>query len=246
MTSFHYEERIDARSADPWGHCRPSGLLGILQQAAVEAARVLHASLEEMQERYHMFWMLARIWYRLDRPLLEGERLDVHTWHRGARGASSYRDFDLSVDGTPVGEAVSLWVLADQHTRRLGRGASIREFQGTDGGELCKERILTKLSPPAELADAGRRVFRYSDLDMNGHVNNVKYADYVCDALELERLDEGQFVSSLQIGYRAECRAGEEIALFTGASGGARYVHGADLTGKTRFDAALTLEKLPG
>jgi len=244
MNVYRYEERIDARDTDLWGHCRPSGLLGLLQEAAVEAACVLHASLEEMLERYHMFWMLARIWYHLDRPLYLGDLVEVRTWHRGARGASSYRDFDLLVDGSPVGEAVSLWVLADQKTRRLGRGSAIQEFQGMDGGPLCKARTLSKLVLPEDMEPAGRRVFRYSDLDINGHVNNVKYADFVCDTLELEKLGPGQFVSSLQIGYQAECRAGEGVVLLAGSSGGVNYVHGADEAGKTRFDAALTVESL--
>lgn len=244
MTAYRHEERIDARSTDLWGHCRPSGVLGILQEAAVGAVGVLHVSLEEMLERYHMFWMLARIWYRLDRPLYLGDRVEVRTWHRGIRRASTYRDFDLLVDGRPVGEAVSLWVLADERTRRLGRGADIKEFQGTDGGPLCKERTLSKLVLPEGMAEAGHREFHYSDLDINGHVNNVKYADFVCDALELEKLGPGRFVSSLQIGYQAECRAGERVALLCGSSGSGRYVHGADGTGKTRFDAVLTLDTL--
>ena len=38
---------------DPWYHCRPSGLLGILQEAAVAAACELHASREEMMDKYN-------------------------------------------------------------------------------------------------------------------------------------------------------------------------------------------------
>lgn len=35
---------IDSRDVDPWNHCKPSGLMGILQEAAVAAACELHAS----------------------------------------------------------------------------------------------------------------------------------------------------------------------------------------------------------
>ena len=90
---------IDSRDVDPWNHCKPSGLMGILQEAAVAAACELHASRPEMMEKYNLFWMLARMWYRLDRPLKWNETLSIRTWHRGGSGASSYRDFDLFVDG---------------------------------------------------------------------------------------------------------------------------------------------------
>ena len=86
---YEGEYRVDSRDVDQWYTCRPSALLGIFQEAAVAAACELHASREEMMNKYHLFWMLARLWYRLDRPLKWGERLTVRTWHRGGKGASN-------------------------------------------------------------------------------------------------------------------------------------------------------------
>lgn len=236
---------VDSRDVDQWYHCRPSGLLGILQEAAVSAACALHASREEMLEKYNLFWMMARLWYRLERPLMWGERVTVRTWHRGGKGVSTYRDFDLLVDGRPVGEAVSLWVVADVQTHRLGRLSGIEEFQGTDGGELCKKKLLSHLRLPQGMELADRRGMHYSDTDVNGHVNNVRYADFICDALHMERLGAEQFVSSLQVGYLAECQAGETLELYTGEQEGQWFVHGTDGDGKSRFDGAVTLSPTP-
>lgn len=235
---------IDSRDVDPWNHCKPSGLMGILQEAAVAAACELHASRPEMLEKYNLFWMLARMWYRLDRPLKWNETLSIRTWHRGGSGASSYRDFDLFVDGKPVGEAVSVWVLADADTHRLARMSKIEEFQGTDGGELCKDKSLSRFKLPQEMAAADHRAMHYSDTDINGHVNNVRYADFICDAIRMDQLGQDFYVSALQVDYLAECMAGETITLFTGEQDGLRYVRGADAAGKSRFEGAVTLTPL--
>lgn len=240
-----YEYTLGARDIDPFGQCRPSALLGILQEAATHAACALHVSREETLAAYNAFWMLVRMWYRLDRPLGMGETLTVTTWHRGGRGASTYRDYDLCVDGVRVGEGVSTWVLADQDTHKLFRMSGVREFAGTDGGELCKDKLLGRVSLPRELARAQRRQLRYSDADVNGHVNNARYADFVCDALHMERLGAGQFVSSLQVGFLHECRPGETLELWVGQGEGTHYVHGTGEAGDSRFDAALTLSPLP-
>ena len=133
---FTYEYTIDSRDTDPFNQCRPSALLGLLQEAATEAAVALHVSREETLERYNCFWMLARMWYRLERPLHWNETVTVKTWHRGGKGASTYRDYDLYVDGVYVGEAVSTWVLADLETHKLLRLSKVPEFTGTDG-ESC-------------------------------------------------------------------------------------------------------------
>jgi acyl-ACP thioesterase len=56
-----------------------------------------------------------------------------------------YRDFDLFVDGEPVGEAVSAWVLADADSRRLLKMSTVEDVMRTGGGELCKQRKLAKV-----------------------------------------------------------------------------------------------------
>ena len=235
---------IDSRDVDGKGVCKASALLGHLQEAATQAAEHGGFSRDVITREHGAFWMLTRVWYRLERPLRWEEELTIRTWHRGGRGASTYRDFDLFVNGRQVGEAVSTWVLADAATHRLARMSRITEFQDTDGGPLCKERTLSRVRLPETMEHADSRAMHYSDTDVNGHVNNVRYVDFLCDALHMERLGPSRFVSSLQVGYLAECMAGETIELYTGQAGGLWYVHGADQAGKSRFDGAVELAEL--
>lgn len=244
---MYYEEtyRVEARDTDPFNQCRPSSVLNFLQEAATRAAGELHASRDEIVEKYRCFWMLVRMWYRLDVPLRWDDALTVRTWHRGGKGAAMYRDFDLYQDGKPIGEAVSTWVLADLDTHKLKRLSEFPEFELTDGGELCKSILLHKVRLPAEMTPAEERLLHYSDADINAHVNNVRYADFACDAIHLEREGAGRFVSSLQISYLKECRPGETIALSVGREGDAWYVSGAGAEGGRRFEAAVTLKNIP-
>lgn len=245
--SVYYEHTygVAARDTGLFGQCRPSGVLTLPQEAATSAACEIHVSGPEMLEKYNAIWMVVRMWYRLERPICWGDAVTIRTWHRGDRGATLYRDFDISINGTWAGEAVSAWVLADVDSRRLLRMGALAETLESGGAGLCKDRLLTKLVLPEHMIPAGRRAFHYSDADINGHVNNVKYADAMADALRLENLLPGHFVSQLQIGYHAECLAGEEIALLTGGGGAHWYVRGADDAGKTRFDGVLSLSSLP-
>ncbi|NCB62283.1 MAG: acyl-ACP thioesterase [Clostridia bacterium] len=242
-----YEETylVGPRDADPQGLCRPSSLLEYLQDAATKGAIALGVSRETMLAHYNAFWMLARMWVRLDKPLFAAEPLTVKTWHRGDKGVSMYRDFDLFRNGEQIGEAVSVWVLADADTHALFRLSKAAEFAGTSGGELCKTKVLNKLRVPGPLTETEERTLHYSDCDINGHVNNVRYADFACDALHMETLGKGRFLSELQVSYLAECRAGETIRLSTLERDGRFYVEGIGMEGKPRFDASLTLDNLP-
>ena len=241
---LEFDWTVDSRAVDMFDQCRPSAMLGYLQEAATLAALDLGASGPQVLEKYNCLWMVSKSWMELDAPLRWNERFTVRTWHRGALGASSYRDFDIYRDGKVIGQAVTLWVMVDVDSHKLFRMRDLAEFQGTDGGELCKDIKLHRVKLPQVFDGREERAMRYSDTDINGHVNNVHYADFACDALHLERLDGGQYVSQLQLCYLAECRPGEAIDLLTGASEGRQLVQGMGEEGKIRFDAALTLDNL--
>lgn len=234
---------IDGRVVDHRGQCRMSALLGFLQEAGTEAANSIGLSHREMMEKYHGFWMLVRIWVELERPVRWDEALTVRTWHRQSKGITSYRDFDLYCGEEYVGQAISAWVLADMESHKLLRLNNITEFAGHGGEGLGKTKTLSHLKLPEQLCEVECRRLQYSEQDINGHINNTRYADYACDALRMEKMDRQSFVQSIQVGFLAECHAGEKMTLLTGEADGVDYVRGIGTDGKTCFEAALTIRK---
>lgn len=232
---------VGSRNVDRNNRCRPSALLAFMQEAGTIAAADIGVSREEMLARYNTFWMLARVWFRLERPVGAQEVVQLRTWHRGGKGVTIYRDFDISVKGEPVGEAVSAWVLADQDTRKMMRFGDIVQFRQTTGGSLCKDIRLAKLQLPAALTEVGRRRLYDSDTDVNGHVNNARYGDLATDALGLEALDDSYFIQQMQVGYLSESMPGDELLLLTAQEGGKYFARGAGADGAAHFDASLTL-----
>ena len=240
-TFYEMDLRVDSRDVDLFNQCRPSALLGYLQEAATQAALSLGVSGPEIREKYHCLWMVTRTWLELNAPLRWNDPVHIKTWHRGASGVSSYRDFDLFRDGKPIGQGSTIWVMVDIDSRKLFRMRDLTEFQGTDGGALNKSVKLRRLAMPETFDGRVRRDLRYSDTDINGHVNNIHYADFACDSLHLERMGKDKFVQSLQIGYVNECRAGETVWVDTAARGDTWFARGEGENGAERFEFSLTL-----
>ena len=241
---YEHTVRLSGMDVDGRGVCKASALLNHLQNAATLAAEDGGFSREMLIERYGAFWMLARSWFALERPLKWEEPVTIRTWHREDKGAMMYRDYDIFSGGEKVGESVSGWVLASLADRRLVRLSTIAELKGTGGGPLCKEMTLSKLRLPGEMALQERRRMHYSDTDVNGHVNNTRYADFACDAVELDKLPPEQFLAEMQIGYLAECRPGEVLDIQAAGQGDGRFVMGLDQEGKARFESALMFGEL--
>lgn len=246
MSTFYEARlRVDSRDVDLFNQCRPSAVLGLMQEAATQAALALGASGPEIKEKYNCLWMVTRNWAELDAPLRWNDEIVIKTWHRGASGASSYRDFDLYRDGRPIGQGTSVWVMVEADSRKLFRMKQLAEFQGTDGGELNKAVRLRGIRLPEQFDCRTRRDMHYSDTDINGHINNMHYADFACDSLHLEEAGRGKFVRSFQVDYLSECQAGETLWVDTAAGeDGALLARGVGEDGSRRFDFTLNLEPL--
>lgn len=243
-TYYEAQFRVDSRDVDLFNQCRPSAVLGLMQEAATRAALELGASGPEVLEKYNCLWMIARNWVELDAPLRWNDTVTIKTWHRGASGASSYRDFDLYREGKLIGQGTSQWVMVEADSRKLFRMKQLKEFQGTDGGELNKTVRLRRLRMPERFEQRVRRDMRYSDTDINGHVNNIHFADFACDALHLERLGREKYVRAMQIDYLSECQAGETLWVDTAIQGDELCARGVGEDGTERFDFSLTAGEL--
>lgn len=240
---FEKTYEIDSRDLDCFSVCRSSALLGYLQDAAGGAAAAFGGANHQMLEKHRHCWMVTRTRYTLDRPLHLGDALTIKTWHRGGSKPLMYRDFDLLMDGAPIGQALSIWVLVDLERHVMTRPDRFPEIQGTDGGHLIRDTKLPRLHPPQAMETAESRTFHYSDTDPNGHVNNTRYADLLCDAAGLQTAPPGAFVRALHIDYLQECRAGETLTLEGCRSDGISFFRGVDAQGEARFQGALTLEE---
>jgi medium-chain acyl-[acyl-carrier-protein] hydrolase len=233
---------INSRDVDGKGHCRASALLCYLQDASAEHSTLCGCGRKELLEQFNVFWMLTRIRVELHRPIRWLEELTIRTWHRGGKGILVYRDYDLLVGDELVGEATALWVLPDMVTRKLlnTRLVQVPALAETANGLPPKACKLTALHAPENLTEQEKRPMRYSDTDVNGHVNNTRYADFCCDAAQMERLPGSAYLSSLEITYHEECMAGEILTISKANADGALYVHGAGADGDARFDGKMT------
>lgn len=208
---FARDYDIPVGSLDNFGRVRPSFLFAAMQDTAVAHMEHLHLGKTVLP----VFWVLSRIALTLYRPLPPQARLQCQTWCAAIRGASPIRLFTFTAGGTCVAQARSMWVMLDPATRRIVRPTAF--------GDTITRLVRDPTSPPpAPLPKlSGETVtphhvytVRYSDLDENNHLNNVRAVELVCDALELQAKPD--WVSFLQMNYTAEIRYGENLLLACG------------------------------
>ncbi len=183
MNYFEHSLTLRVAECDVGNHWRLSSVMTEMQEAAGFHSRALGVGRDELLKR-KIVWVLSRLRLQMFRYPAPGETVTVRTWHKKARHRLYPRFFRITDErGEVIGQAASLWVLMDLETRQsvsqellpvqLPDNTDAPEPLSLSGGEALPEGPETVLSSRAV----------YTDLDPNGHVNNTKYADWLCNAL---------------------------------------------------------------
>lgn len=233
------EYTVGFQQTDCFGHLFPSALQSFMIDTGTYHSESLGLSREHLPDG--AVWVITDCHVFLDRPIPYRSALRVTTWYRGSSGPRLFRDFRLEADGKPVGGASTSWILFARDTGRILRPRDICSDDLIYRPEEPNLPAPEKFLEPDGLTVAGIHTVGYTDLDVNSHMNNVRYLDLCCDALELSP-DSPVFFSKFSIQYIKETLPLETLTLFKAAQpDGRMYVSGKDDGGHQKFRALISL-----
>ena len=111
-----------------------------------------------------------------------------------------------------IGKAGTLWLLLDIQTRRM--------LPPGDVGKLIPDNkdLSVPMNLPATVGNLQGEEFVteyhpvYTDLDVNGHVNNTRYADMLCNALGVQLMTEYE-LERIILNYNHEILPDHKVTL---------------------------------
>ena len=119
------------------------------------------------------------------------------------------RDFRLTgADGAECGRASSGWMIIDAAERRLQRPEQAMPQLAAYAGPAPLLGVPTRIEAAVPPCPERALEVRHSDIDVNGHVNNVRYFEWVLDSLPSQRLT-GRRVVGLEASYLSEALLGQ-------------------------------------
>jgi acyl-ACP thioesterase len=205
-----FRHRAVAGPADvaPSGRARLDAIARWLQDAAL--ADVVDSGLDGGG-----VWVLRRLRLVVARFPRMAEAVEVATFCSGTGALVAERRSTVLIGGSPVVEALALWVHLDPdgaHPRPLPEG-----FEAAYGTAAAGRRVRARLRHPgAPPGDAVSRPWRFraADLDIAGHVNNAVYWQVVEEELVAAEPEPGLDV---EIEYRAPGDVGQAAVLASDA-----------------------------
>ena len=183
---------------------------------------LLHAATEHAEARgfgykamtkINLAWVLSRIDMEIIQSPRMGESIAIETWVEDVNRLFTTRCFTvLNSKNEPVAHARSVWAAIDLNTRRptdlLGREDIIAYI---DKEKECPIVKGGKVLPAEEAEGISYRV-KYSDIDVNRHLNSIKYMEHLLDLFDIEKY-KNQRITRFEILYLAEGKYGMELSL---------------------------------
>lgn len=207
---FRKQYTITDNATDRHGLLKPSMLLFFAQDAATSYCKEIGLDWHTMAAK-GMFWAVTRTKAQVIRLPRGGETVTVETWPMKTTRVAYPRAMAMyDENGELLLRTVSLWVLMDMEKRTM-------ILPGKGGVDVSGEDRGTELKAPAGIAPCvaehtARRTVAYTDLDVNGHLNNARYMDWV-DDLNGSAFHEGKVLRELTVCYLTEAREGQTLDL---------------------------------
>lgn len=161
-------------------------------------------------------WVLSRLAIEMDEMPREFEEFRVSTWIENVYRLFTDRNFCIQAgDGRTLGYARSIWAMIDKNTRKpvdllsMNEGRIVDYIDTETPCPISKHgRIKMGITMPSRSLEVN-----YSDIDINGHVNSIKYIDHVLD-LFAPAWHAAHRLKRFEIAYVAETYAGDTLSFY--------------------------------
>ena len=241
MNTYDETFSLRPRDCDLNNRWRPSAILETMQDAAGAHSLLLGCGREDLIKN-NIVWVLARCELLMERYPACGEQITVHTFPTPTRIYFFPRYYIFTDSrGEPVGKAGSLWLLLDINTRRM--------LPPGEYARLIPENkdLSVPMNLPATVSNLQGDEFVseyhpvYTDLDVNGHVNNTRYADWLCNALGTDLMRRYE-PDRMIFNYNHEVLPDHTVSLHRILSG-TEYRLSGRVNGASAFEIGGTLRR---
>ena len=217
----------------------PSHILKFMQETSMRHMKARKPSYEELFEERKAF-ILSNIRIEMYNPIYAYQDISAKTWACPSRGFSFMRSYSIEANGEIMAEAHSTWALVNTEDKKLYKVSDV------DLGNYDMDEPVTLAHPlririPNEvpLSLTSEFTVRYTDTDLNGHMNNTNYPNMLVNALPNP---EKIMVKSLAISFLSDIKAGESVKIYMAKTDGKHYFRSVKEDGAVNIEAEMITE----
>lgn len=163
-------------------------------------------------------WVLSRLCVEMHEMPVVWDEVNVSTWIENIYRLFTNRNFSIiGKNGKIYGYARSIWALIDYNTREPQNlealyGDNFSRFLAPE--ESCPIARQGRVHPLKDSAWIKDIEAEYSDIDLNGHVNSIKYIEHIMDLFPISAYENGRNLKRIELAYMAESYYSNKLSLY--------------------------------
>lgn len=235
-----YEKEYSLRAGDfdKFNRLKPSSILDIFQDIAGLHSEELNVGFKAMLEKNYL-WVLVHVKFKILSTVSRYETVKVKTWPLAPNRLSYRREYSIeNMSGEKLIVGSSDWVVVHNEKRKFLSVPDLYPFSDGFHNEMMLEEKIARIKDFETDSSPYPISVGFCDLDINNHVNNTKYANYVLDALNPTQND---IIESFQIDYRKEVTCGTPLNIYLSRENKKILSKGTNIDGENMFVCEITL-----
>ena len=163
----------------------------------------------------NLAWVLTRLSIKVEKYGRLFDVLNIETWVDSVNQSYSIRKFNIyNQENKIIASASTSWMQIDISTRRPHPLDDQLFLHVIKKDKECLTGPPLKVEPFDHTNTPFSFQVKYSDLDIQDHVNSGKYIEWLMDEIPRQKFLE-QKLCEMQINYLSECVYGDVISIFT-------------------------------
>jgi len=208
-----YTFHIDPYLTDFNGRATLTMVANFILQAATKHAEARGFGYNYMKS-INRAWVLSRMTMEIYQYPDNEQNINVTTWIAEVNKMFTERNFSFTNDsGKIIGYARTIWANIDVNTRHAENVSELYNIVDFITENPCPIENMRKIMPFKDEPQSGKFTIRYSDVDINNHLNSVKYIEHFVDMFDIQMFKTKQ-IERFEIHFAAEAVYGQKIALF--------------------------------
>lgn len=220
--AYSVDYNILSYHCDSFTDLRVSALCTFMQESAWLHSDHMGIGWKILMNESNCFWALTRLKIRILKIPRWGDTITVTTWSRGTDSIQFFRDWRIfDAKGVLCAVGSSVWIIMDTEHRQVQRNSSLALRFPLQGEQVFLEKLrkIPSLHAPVFSHPAP---IRYSELDMNMHMNNVSYLIRFLDSETFLFRNENR-IREAELNFLHEATGEVPISVGKADRDGARY-----------------------
>ena len=186
-----------------------SSIMAYLQDTSICHSENAGIGVKKLSEQ-NLAWILAGWHVKINRFPVVSENITTKTWASGFKNMYGYRNFNITDENEDIiAKASSVWVLYNYKDLKFEKVTSDDiERYGVEDIPVFADDTVYKVKKAAVYEKKSDILVQKTDIDTNGHVNNIKYIAYIVNAFPELKFTE------FRIQYKSQAKLGDTIEIY--------------------------------